>query len=283
MPVKLYKPTTPSRRKASVQDFSSITKHKPYKALTEWIQRKAGRNNQGKITTHHQGSGVKRMYRKIDFKQMKLDVVGTVETIEYDPYRSARIVLIGYPDKSKAYIVAPDGINAGDKVTSYSGEGEIKPGNRMQLAFAPVGIGVYNLELTSGKGGEVVRSAGVVATVMAKEGDMVQVKMPSGEIRNFRKNCRASIGQVSNIDWRNVRWGKAGRNRLRGIRPTVRGKAKNPIDHPHGGGEGNQPIGLPHPKTPQGKPALGVKTRKDHKRSDAFIVRRRPKRIGKIK
>lgn len=283
MGIKLHKPVTPGRRNSSGQDFSDITRRDPTKSLTTWIQRKAGRNNQGKITTRHQGSGVKRLYRLVDFKMLKYDAPAKVEAIEYDPYRSARIALIKYADNTLAYIVAPVGMKVGDTVTSFSGEGEIKSGNRLLLKHIPVGVTVYNIELTPGKGGEVVRSAGSMATIMAKEGTMVQLKMPSGEIRNFLEVCAASVGQASNPDWRNVRWGKAGRNRNRGIRPGVRGKAMNPIDHPHGGGEGSHPIGMKHPKTPQGKPALGVKTRKDHKRSDSFIVRRRPKRTGKIK
>lgn len=283
MGIKLHKPVTPGRRNSSGQDFSDITKRDPSKGLTTWIRRKAGRNNQGKITTRHQGAGVKRLYRLVDFVMKKYDVPAKVETIEYDPYRSARIALLSYPDNTKAYMLAPDGLKVGETITSYSAEGEIKNGNRLMLKHIPVGQTVFNVELTPGKGGEVVRSAGGMATIMAKEGTMVQLKMPSGEIRNFLEVCHASIGQVSNPDWRNVRWGKAGRSRLRGIRPGVRGKAQNPIDHPHGGGEGNQPIGLKHPKTPWGKPALGVKTRQDHKRSDSFIVRRRPKRTGKIK
>lgn len=283
MSIKLHKPVTPGRRNSSGQDFSDITKTKPTKSLTVWLKRQAGRNNQGKITTRHQGGGAKRLYRLVDFKMLKLDVPATVEAIEYDPYRSARIALIKYADGQLAYMLAPVDVEVGQQVTSFSGEGEIKPGNRLLLKYIPVGMSVYNVELTPGKGGEVVRSAGSLATIMAKEGEMVQLKMPSGEIRNCMNVCRASVGQVSNVDWRNIRWGKAGRMRHRGIRPTNRGKAMNPVDHPHGGGEGNQPIGMSGPKTPWGKPALGVKTRKDHKRSDSFIVRRRPKRTGKIK
>lgn len=283
MAIKILKPVTAGTRNSSVQDFSDITASKPNKSLTVWLKTKAGRNNQGKITTRHHGSGVKRLYRLVDFKMQKYDVPGKIESVEYDPYRSARIMLLKYPESSVAYALAPVGVKVGETITSFSGEGEIKTGNRLMLKHIPVGMAIHNLEMTPGKGGEVVRSAGSLATIMAKEGNMVQVKMPSGEIRNYMDTCRASIGQVSNVEWRNVRWGKAGRNRLRGIRPTVRGKAQNPVDHPHGGGEGNQPIGLKNPKTPWGKPALGVITRKDHKRSDSFIVRRRPKRIGKIK
>ena len=277
MGIKIYKPTTPGRRATSVDDFSDITKTKPEKSLTRPIKRTGGRNNQGKITVHHRGGGAKRAYRVIDFKQLNFDKPAEVIAIEYDPNRTCRIALVKYEDDKKSYIIAPKGLKVGDKVVSSQKRLEAKPGNRMPVRDIPMGLTVHNIEMVPGKGGEVVRSAGVGALVQASEGDFVQLKMPSGEIRLFNKECLASIGQVSNPDWRNIRWGLAGRMRHRGIRPTVRGKAKNPCDHPHGGGEGNQPIGLKHPKTPQGKPALGVKTRNKKKKSNIFIVKRRKK------
>ncbi len=278
MGVKVYKPTTPGRRKSSVDDFADITKSHPEKRLTSPIKRKGGRNNQGKITVRHRGGGAKRRYRNIDFKRERFDVEATVEAIEYDPNRNARIALISYTDGEKSYIIAPHQLKVGDKVVSSQSKVEIQLGNRMPIGNIPAGIMVYNLELAPGKGGTVARSAGNGIMVQSKEGEFVQVKMPSSEIRVFNVNCLATVGQVSNPEYRGIRWGKAGRMRHRGFRPTVRGKAMNPVDHPHGGGEGSQPIGLKHPKTPQGKPALGVKTRKAHKASNNFIVNRRNKK-----
>lgn len=273
--LKVYKPTTPARRKTSLVDYSDLSKKEPEKKLTIFLPKTGGRNNQGQITTYHRGGGAKRLYRLIDFKQEKFDVPGEVKAIEYDPNRSAHLALLEYPDKERKYILAPEGIKKGEKIISSRKKIEIKTGNRMPLEFIPSGMFVHNLELRPGKGGEIMRSAGSMGVVMGLEGKWVQIKMPSGEIRNFPKDCQASIGQVSNIDWRNIRWGKAGRRRLKGRRPTVRGKVKNPVDHPHGGGEGNQPIGLAEPQTPWGKPALGVKTRRKGKYSDRFIIKRR--------
>ncbi|MDP3970406.1 MAG: 50S ribosomal protein L2 [bacterium] len=278
MGVKVYKPTTPGRRKSSVDDFADITRNTPEKSLTVPIKRTGGRNNQGKITVRHRGGGAKRRYRIVDFKRLKFDVEATVITIEYDPNRNARIALIEYTDGVKAYMVAPHQLQVGAKVISSQSQLEIEIGNRMPIGFIPAGITVYNVELQPEKGGTVARSAGNGIVVMSAEGDFVQVRMPSGEIRMFNKKCSATIGQVSNPEYRGIRWGKAGRMRLKGRRPTVRGKAMNPVDHPHGGGEGNQPIGLKHPKTAQGKPALGVKTRNPNKSSNKFILKRRKKR-----
>lgn len=278
MAVKQYKPTSAGRRIASGDSFSDTAKKKPEKKLTTKLVRKAGRNNQGKITVRHRGGGAKRKYRTVDFKMERLDDPATVVAIEYDPNRSARIALVEYKNGDRAYLLSAAGMKQGQTIVSSSGMGEIAPGNRMVLKHIPVGTVVHNIELVPGRGGSVVRSAGSGATVMSADAGMVQLKMSSGEIRKFDENCRASIGQVSNPDWGNIRWGKAGRMRKRGFRPTVRGKAMNPVDHPHGGGEGSQPIGMKHPKTRQGKPALGVKTRKQKKDSDKYIVSRRKKR-----
>ncbi len=241
MGVKKHKPTTPGRRKSSVDDFSSITKSTPEKRLTVAKKRSGGRNNQGKITVRHRGGGAKRRYRLIDFKRTdKLDVEATVKSIEYDPNRNARIALIKYTDGTKAYMIAPAKLKVDSKVICSHSKQEIQLGNRMPLQFIPAGIMVYNVELEPGKGGTVARSAGNGVIVQSMDGDFVQVKMPSGEIRIFDKNCLATVGQVSNTEFRGIRWGKAGRMRHRGIKPTVRGKAMNPVDHPHGGGEGSQ-------------------------------------------
>ena len=277
MGIKKYKPTTPGRRATSVDDFSDITKNKPQKSLTRPLKKSGGRNNLGRITVHHRGGGAKRKYRVIDFQQINFDKPGEVIAIEYDPNRTCRIALIQYEDGKKTYIIAPKRLNVKDKVVSSKKRLEAQPGNRMPVGDIPMGLMVHNIEMIPGKGGEVVRSAGTGALVQAAEGEFIQLKMPSGEIRLFDKKCLASIGQVSNPDWRNIRWGLAGRMRHRGIKPTVRGKVKNPCDHPHGGGEGNQPIGLKNPKTPWGKPALGVKTRNKKKKSNSFIVKRRKK------
>jgi large subunit ribosomal protein L2 len=274
MPIKIYKPTSAGRRNSSVDAFDDITKTEPEKSLIVFRKKHSGRNNQGKITTRHQGGGAKQYYRLVDFRQDKFDMPAKVNAIEYDPNRGARIALVEYTDGEKRYVLAPIGFAPGIEFVSSKSKIEIKVGNRMPLEYIPVGIMVYNIELTPGKGGEIVRSAGAGAQIVALEGDHATVKMPSGEIRKILKNCLASVGQVSNPDHMHVRWGKAGRMRHKGKRPEVRGKAMNPIDHPHGGGEGNQPIGLKHPKTPWGKPALGVKTRKK-KSSDKLIIQRR--------
>lgn len=275
MPVKKLKPTTPGRRKASVDAYLDITKTTPEKKLTVMLKKKGGRNNQGKITLRHRGGGNKRKYRIIDFKGGRLNTKGKIEAIEYDPNRNARIALISYTDGSKAYILAAQDMHIGQEIMTSDAKIDIKPGNRMPLQFIPTGIAVHNVELTPGKGGEIVRAAGMSATIMSHEAGMSQLRMPSGEIRQVYATAMASVGAVSNPDFRNIRLGKAGRKRHLGIKPTVRGKVMNPVDHPHGGGEGNQPIGLKHPKTPWGKPALGVKTRRSHRRSNRFIVKHR--------
>jgi len=278
MPVIIHKPTTPGRRKSSVDSFADITKTKPEKSLTIRLKNTAGRNSQGKITVRHRGGGSKRIYRLVDFSGGPLNIEGKVAAIEYDPNRSGRIALISYPNGKKTYILAADGMTVGQSIIHADAKADIKPGNRMPLHLIPTGLQVHNIELTPGKGGEIVRSAGLSATIMSHEAGKTQLKMPSGEMRMVYDTCKASIGQVSNPDHRNVRWGKAGRKRYKGWRPTVRGKAMNPVDHPHGGGEGNQPIGLKHPKTPWGKPALGVPTRRSHRRSNRFILRSRKNR-----
>lgn len=279
MGIKVYKPTTAGRRKSSVQVFSDITRTKPEKSLVSILKKKSGRNNTGKITVRHQGGGVKQLYRHVDFKQVKFDSPATVKTIEYDPNRGARIMLVEYSDREKAYWLAPQGIKVGEKVMSSQDKIEAKVGNRMPLEFIPVGLFVHNVELTSGKGGQIVRSAGNGAQLQVIEGDYAQLKLPSGEARLVKKNCLASIGLMSNPDYNLIRWGKAGRMRKRGIRPTVKGKNMNPVDHPHGGGEGHSPIGLRGgPKTPWGKKARGVKTRKPDKWSNKFIIQRRKKK-----
>ncbi|MFA5211390.1 MAG: 50S ribosomal protein L2 [Patescibacteria group bacterium] len=275
MAVKLYKPTTAGRRKSSVQDFSDITKTKPEKSLTVFLKTHAGRNNQGRITVRHKGAGVKKLYRLVDFRQNKYDLEAKVIAIEYDPNRSSRIALIEYvSNKEKSYVIAPDGLKVGDLVISSKNKIEPKTAYRMPLEYIPAGMFVYNVELEPGKGGQIARGAGIGAQLMVIEGKYAQLKMPSSEIRIVKKECLASIGQVSNSDWKLIRWGKAGRSRHRGIRPTVKGKNMNPVDHPHGGGEGHSPIGLKAPKTKWGKPALGVKTRKP-RTSDKFILQRR--------
>lgn len=279
MAIKIYKPTTPGRRKASVQDFSDITKTEPEKSLIKIMQPKSGRNNSGKITVRHQGGGVKKYYRMVDFNQIKFDVPGTVEAIEYDPNRGARIMLVSYEDGTKSYILAPLGLKVGDKVISSKSKIEAKAGNRMPLEFIPVGLFIYNIELTSGRGGQIVRGAGNSAQLQVIEGNYAQVKLPSGEMRLIKKNCLASIGTLSNPDFHLVRLGKAGRKRKLGWRPHVEGKNMNPVDHRHGGGEGHNPIGLRGgPRTPWGKKALGVKTRKSDKWSNKFIIQRRKRK-----
>lgn len=269
-----YKPTTPARRNMSVPDFAEITKFTPEKSLVEIKKKHAGRNSYGRITVRHKGGGNKQKYRVIDFKRAYTDEAATVIGIEYDPNRTAYIALIQYEDGTKKYIIAPVGLTDGDKV--YSGaHADIKPGNTLPIANIPVGTFIYNIELYPGKGGQLVRSAGSAAQLMAKENGMAQVRLPSGEVRLVRLDCRAQIGQVSNIDHENVKVGKAGKTRHRGIRPTVRGSVMNPCDHPHGGGEGRSPIGRPSPVTPWGKPTNGYKTRNKKSRTEQFIVKHR--------
>ncbi len=276
MGIKIYKPITAARRKSSVDDFADITTSTPSKRLTVGKRKKGGRNNTGKITVRHRGGGAKQKIRLIDFKRDKFDVPGTVTTIEYDPNRNARIALVTYKDGDKRYIIAPQGITVGEEIMATKDKrGKVAPGNAMPLEYIPVGTFVYNIELEPGKGGQLVRSAGNGAQLTAVEGNHAALKLPSGEVRKVLKSCMAVVGTVSNPDYMNIRWGKAGRTRHLGIRPTVRGKVMNPNDHPHGGGEGRNPIGLKHPKTPWGKPALGVKTRKRHKSSAKLIVSRR--------
>ncbi len=274
MGIKVYKPTSPGRRGMSVLTFEEITRTEPERSLLAPRKQKAGRNNQGRITVRHRGGGHKRRYRIIDFKRDKWGVPGKVVSIEYDPNRSARIALIAYMDGEKRYIIAPLGLKVGDMVMSGPGA-EVKVGNALPLGEIPVGTMIHNIELTPGRGGQLVRAAGTSAQLMAKEGDYAIVRLPSGEMRKIHITCMATIGQVSNPDHINVNLGKAGRKRWLGWRPTVRGSAMDPEAHPHGGGEGRAPIGLPHPKTPWGKPALGYKTRRKFKPSDRFIVRRR--------
>jgi large subunit ribosomal protein L2 len=274
MPIRKYNPTTNGRRLSSVDAFSDLTKTEPEKKLIRFKRKTGGRNAQGRITVRHQGGGARRYIRLVDFNQDKFDIPAKVVAIEYDPNRGARLALLNYADGEKRYIVAAQGLSVGDTVLSSRERIEIKPGNRMPLEQIPLGIAVHNIELVVGGGGKVVRGAGLSAQYMALEGKYAQLKMPSGEIRLFPRAAMATVGAVSNPDHRLIRWGKAGRSRHLGIRPTVRGKVMNPVDHPHGGGEGRHPIGLKHPKTPWGKPALGVKTRKAKKASNKFIVER---------
>ena len=275
MPVKKYRPTSPGRRGMSGATFEEITKDRPEKSLLAPKKRKAGRSNQGKITVRHRGGGAKRRLRIIDFKRNKLGVPGKVAAVEYDPNRSARIALIFYVDGEKRYILAPNELKVGDSIKSGAGA-EVKPGNALPMKQIPTGTLIHNIEMQVGKGGQMVRSAGVAAQLMAKEGKYALIRLPSGEMRRVSSECLATIGQVGNVDHRSIDLGKAGRKRLMGWRPTVRGSAMNPSDHPHGGGEGRAPIGLPGPKTPWGKPALGYRTRKA-KASDRMIVKRRGK------
>ncbi len=275
MAIKFYKPTTPSRRHMSVSGFDGVDKKaKPERALTEVLKKHSGRNSYGHITVRHKGGGNRRKYRVIDFKRENVDVPGTVLRLEYDPNRSAYIALVEFEGGEHRYIVAPVGLKAGDTVMSGP-NADIKPGNALPFANIPVGTVVHNIELYPGRGAQLVRSAGSAAQLMAKENGMAQVRLPSGEYRYIRLDCMASIGQVGNIDHANVHLGKAGRVRHMGIRPTVRGSVMNPVDHPHGGGEGKAPVGRPGPVTPWGKPALGYKTRKTKNRTDKFIVKRR--------
>ncbi len=274
MAIKSFKPTTPSRRHMTVLDFSGLSKVKPEKSLLAKVKNTAGRNSYGRITVRHHGGAEKRKYRIIDFKRNKVDMPAVVQTLEYDPNRSAHIAKIKYEDGTLAYILAPLGLNIGDTVLS-SPAADIKPGNCLPIENIPLGTFIHNVEMYPGKGAQLVRTAGTAAQLMAKEGKMAQVRLPSGEVRMIPMNCRACIGQVGNIDHENVQVGKAGRKRHMGWRPTVRGSVMNPNDHPHGGGEGKSPVGRPGPVTPWGKPTLGYKTRKKKNRTDKFIVRRR--------
>lgn len=275
MPLKLYRPTSPGRRGMSGSTFEEITKDKPEKSLLMPLKKRGGRNNQGRMTVRHRGGGAKRRLRLVDFKRDNTGVPGKVAAIEYDPNRSANIALIHYLDGDKRYILAPLGLGVGDMVNSGV-DAEIKPGNAMPMKSIPSGTMLHNIEMEPGRGGQVVRSAGGAAQLMAKEGKYVLLRLPSGEMRRFKSECLATIGQLGNVDNRSIKLGKAGRKRWLGWRPTVRGSAMNPCDHPHGGGEGRSPIGMPGPKTPWGKPTLGYKTRKP-KASDKLIVKRRGK------
>ena len=274
MAIKNYNPTSPGRRNMTGYGFEEITKDKPEKSLLVAKHQNAGRNFRGKVTVHHRGGGEKRKLRIIDFKRDKAGVPGRVAAIEYDPNRSARIALIFYADGEKRYILAPVGLNVGDTIMSGP-TAEIKVGNALPLKNIPSGTQVHNIEMTPGNGGQMCRTAGASAQLMAKEGDYVLLRLPSGELRRVRSDCQATIGQVGNLEHQNISLGKAGRKRHMGVRPTVRGSAMSPRDHPHGGGEGRTPIGMPGPKTPWGKPALGYKTRKKTKSSDRMIVKRR--------
>ncbi len=274
MAIKKYNPTSPARRFMTVSDFSEITKFEPERSLLASKKKHAGRNSYGRITVRHRGGGNRKKYRIIDFKRNKDGMVATVIGIEYDPNRSANIALIQYEDGTKAYILAPQGLTDGDKVVSGAGA-DIKPGNALEIKDIPVGTLIHNIELYPGKGGQLVRSAGVSAQLMAKEGNYAQVRLPSGEVRMIRLNCKATIGVIGNEQHENISIGKAGRKRHMGWRPTVRGVVMNPNDHPHGGGEGKSPIGRPAPVTPWGKPALGLKTRKKKNKTNKFIVKRR--------
>lgn len=274
MPLKNLRPITPGTRNAVRPSFEEITTRKPERSLLEPLQKRAGRNNRGRITAYHRGGGARRMYRRVDFKRRKDGVPATVKTIEYDPNRTTRIALVYYADGEKAYILAPVNLHVGDKVESGP-DAEISPGNTLPLRNIPTGTVVHNLELTPGRGGQLVRGAGTGAQVLSREGDYVLIRLPSGEMRRILLTCRASVGQLSNPDHKNESLGKAGAKRHLGRRPHVRGVAKNPVDHPHGGGEGRSPIGMPGPKSPTGKPTLGHKTRNKKKTSSRFIVRGR--------
>ena len=274
MAIKKYKPTTPGRRGMTVTDYSVLSKVDPERSLLESKKKHAGRNNTGKITVRHHGGGNRVKYRVIDFKRNKFDVPATVKTLEYDPNRSAFIALVEYEDGAKSYILAPDGLKVGDTIMAGP-NADIKPGNALPFENIPVGTMIHNIELYPGKGGQLVRSAGTSAQLMAKEGGDAQIRLPSGEVRIVRTNCYATIGQVGNIEHENINIGKAGRKRHMGWRPTVRGSVMNPNDHPHGGGEGRAPVGRPGPVTPWGKPAMGYKTRKGKNPTNKFIVKRR--------
>ena len=277
MAIKTYKPTTPGRRGMSVVSSDHLTKKKPEKSLLEDIRENAGRNNNGRITTRHKGGRTRRKYRIIDFKRIKDDIPAKVAALEYDPNRTANIALLHYADGEKSYILAPLGLQVGDVIYSGTEGLDIKVGNSMPISVIPVGTMLHNIELVPKKGGQLCRSAGTSAQLMAKEGDYAQIRLPSGEVRMVPVKCRATIGQVGNIDHGNISIGKAGKKRHMGIRPTVRGVVMNPVDHPHGGGEGKSPIGMPSPVTPWGKPTLGYKTRKKKNPNDKYIVKRRGK------
>ena len=273
MAIRVYKPTSPARRFMSVLTFEEVTKKTPERSLVTDLRHRAARNNQGKITVRHQGGGARRKYRIIDFKRTKDGIPATVKAIEYDPNRTCFIALLVYADGEKRYILAPLGLKVGDTVMSGP-TADIKPGNCLPIANIPLGTLVHNIEVKVGRGGQMVRSAGTAAQVMAKEGDFAQIRLPSGEVRKVSMNARATVGQVGNTDHSNVRIGKAGRKRHMGIRPTVRGVVMNPVDHPHGGGEGRSPVGMPAPMSPWGKKTQGVKTRKHRKYSDKLIISR---------
>ena len=274
MAIKTFRPTTPARRHMTVSTFEGLAKVKPEKSLLAKNKKHSGRNNYGRITVRHQGGGNKQKYRIIDFKRTRIGVEAEVVNLQYDPNRTANIALIRYADGELAYIIAPDGLKAGDKV--YSGpEADIKPGNVLPIENIPLGTFIHNIEMYPGKGAQMVRSAGAAAQLMAKENGTAQIRLPSGEVRMVPLNCTATVGQVGNLDHENIQIGKAGRKRHMGIRPTVRGSVMNPCDHPHGGGEGKSPVGRPGPVTPWGKPAMGYKTRKKKNRTDKFIVKRR--------
>ena len=277
MGIRTVKPITNALRQVTFDDFSDITATRPLKRLTVPKKKRGGRNFQGKITVRHQGGGARQRVRLVDFKQGKFDIPATVKTIEYDPTRGARVALLFYRDGDKRYIIAPDGLKVGDTVMSSLQKQEIKIGMRLPLKYIPVGIEVHNVELVRGAGGKLARGAGNLVQLMAIDGNFAHLKLPSGEVRMVPSDCLATVGKVSNPDWRLISIGKAGRQRLLGVRPTVRGTAMNPVDHPHGGGEGKQSIGLKAPKTPWGKKALGVKTRKPRP-SDRLIIQRRQKR-----
>lgn len=274
MAIKSYKPTSPARRQMTVTDYTGLSKVAPEKSLLEPLKKNSGRNSYGRITVRHRGGGNRTKYRVIDFKRNKTGMNAEVMTLEYDPNRSAHIALVKYEDGTKAYILAPNGLRVGDTVRAGE-DADIKPGNALPLSAIPVGTVIHNIELYPGKGAQLVRSAGNMAQLMAKENGYALVRLPSGELRNVSARCMASIGQVGNVDHENVSIGKAGRKRHMGWRPTVRGSVMNPCDHPHGGGEGKSPIGRPGPVTPWGKPTLGYKTRKKHHPSNKFIVKRR--------
>ena len=274
MTIKYYKPYTSTTRHKTILDLSFLSKKKPEKKLTKGFSRKAGRNNQGRLTVRHKGGGHKRLYRTIDFKRDKINVFGKVINIEYDPNRTTNIALINYSDGEKRYILHPDTLKIGDTIMSGK-DAPLSIGNSLPLEFIPLGTNIHNIELYPGRGGQIIRAAGTSAKILAKDKNLVAIRLSSKEIRLFQKNCYATIGQLGNLDFNKITIGKAGKNRWKGIRPTVRGSAMNPIDHPHGGGEGRSPIGKQHPVTPWGKPALGVKTRQKRKKSDVYILHKR--------
>ena len=277
MPVKVYKPTSAGRRGMTGHSFDEITKSRPERSLTEALRKRGGRNNRGRITVRHRGGGHKRRYRIIDFRRDRMDAQAEVIAIEYDPNRSARIALVQYEDGEKRYIIAPLGLTVGDRIGNGSANTRLRTGDALPLAEIPLGTMIHNIELHPGRGGQLARAAGTSAQLMAREGGWAQVRLPSGEVRLIHERCMATIGQVGNTDHGNIKLGKAGRKRWLGWRPTVRGSAMDPASHPHGGGEGRSPIGMPGPKTPWGKPALGKRTRRN-KRTNRYIIRRRGRR-----